>query len=228
MIFSAAARSLIVVAHRPVIAAHREHRQLRATVDDIHRRPKQPLDRSLPTRSPPAASTLVGTPAAALPPTHPPTHLNLHHPRSLSPPRAGQHHQCCALKQRHPACLTYATRQPRARGRERIHANRPQPRSRSLVHPHLHAHRRACLRVCSQPWRSISRTRMLDPEARDSLDGRNCHILDGMCIGRATLSHVALREGHSCVVSHDCGLSALRASFADLPRFLVFTGQTSF
>ena len=68
--------SLIIVTHRPVIAAHREHRRLRATITHIHRRPSSQTAPRSRARCPLSARRQhpCRHPCPpALPPTHPPT-----------------------------------------------------------------------------------------------------------------------------------------------------------
>jgi hypothetical protein len=224
-----------VVAHRPVIAAQQ------GTPPAPCHHPRHPPTPKAAPRSltrplcPPAASTLVCTPAALR--YHSSTYLNLHHrtlcPRRVlrrpwSPPPPVLH-----SKTKTPRPIRPPTPLDNPGHAKPAHTHTTavdrHPRSRSLVLPHSHAHRGACLRVRLQQWRSTSRTRTSNPKPRHSLERRNYQMPESMCVGRATSSHVTLRGSDSCLRCVARAVSLLHwASFADLPRLTVSTGQTSF
>jgi hypothetical protein len=161
-----------------------------------------PSDAQSPSISLSAASTLAPLSRCATT-----THLDLQHALCVlrrsrpRPPPTGS-----AARQNndtgHPARLAHARHQTTLSTRERAHTTAVSrlSRSRSLVHPHLHAHRGARLRVCSQPWRSTSRTRTLHPRPRASLDMHDCQLPSSMCAGRDVPSHVALHACHIYLV----------------------------
>jgi hypothetical protein len=232
LIFSAAAAAhytLIVVAHRPVIAGQQgtppapcHHRRHPPTPKAAPRS----LTRPLAVRPPPAP---LYAPLPRCATIHPFTYLNLHH-RTLCPRRVLRRPWSPPTKTPRPIRPPTPLNHPgHAKPAHTTAAVDRQPRSRSLVLPHLHAHRGACLRVRLQQWRSTSRTRMSNPKPRNLLDRRNYQMPESIWVGRATSSHVTLRGSDVCLRCVARAVSRLHwAPFTDLSFLLVSTGQTSF
>jgi hypothetical protein len=179
----------LILAHRPVVA--RTGNSAKAVPPST--------DAQSPSISPSAASTLAPLPTLRYhhlqAPTARPLCAEAPSPTTTS---AARHN----IDIGHPARSAHARHQTTLGTRERAHTTavcRPS-RSRSLVHPHLHAHRGARLRVCSQPWRSTSRTRTLHPRPRDQWTGAIVNCRAACAMGAIYLSRrLAWKPDLRCV-----------------------------
>lgn len=186
-----------------------------------------PLDLSLAVRCPSAASTLVGTPARpALPSAHPPTYLDLHH-RALCPRRVLATSTSAALLNKDTPLdsPTDATRQPWARGSERIPRqsadNLGVARSYALTSTRTAALDCACARSHGAASAEHVRHTSKHQSRRTGAIAR-CRTACESGARRLCM------QGIYALCRAGCEPSVPRAAFADLPHHLVSTGQTSF